>query len=1281
MDEYEATLEPAFVGDPGSWRDDGSAGPDLALVTITDEKWSVDMPRLGLGRLDRDHRAGLVDRVRAIGYPGFSDKKLASDKDPGTVRIQVPCTGQILLSHREDGLLDVQVTISPPRPAGTAKEFSQWAGMSGAPVLAAGWLVGVVSEHAPRMGDSSVAMVPVTALEPDPDHPLWGRGVAAPAAWWQRLGVRGLNDLEGLPRVNEAPYRATLREIGNALHARMPQLLGRENELDEIAAFATGHESYRWLVAGAFSGKSALVYEAVTAGLPDDVDTVCYFLSQTSPGADGAHFYTAVIPQLALLLEEPEYPADDPFRFLNLWERAADQARRRGRHLLLAVDGLDEDPHTPVAPLLPRTAMPNAHVLVTSRREAEGAIRATLDGVTPGPPLAECQTEPLDRFPDADAMENRARAEIRNLVNGGPLDREILGLLTAGGGMLTIRDLTELHHRGEHPVGDDWDIKVVLREKAARSFEAVGPGDSARYRFAHTSLLKQALAHEALKRPQYRQRIHDWADTLRHEGWPDPQPGGGGTPRYFLDTYPATLNDDPQRLAALTSDIAWIGTSVRALGVDHTIATLTEAAKGTGDPAIADLLALLAAQAPSLRPPHPVHLPGQLLRHLSLQAMQYGMDDLADRIRAHQEALTEPGPVPIWTTIRTTRPVFELGFHRGVRALAVVDGQRIVSGGQDGLVVEWDLARPGEPVVLTSYGSPITILAVFADGRVVSGLADGRVCVWEPGSAGDPHELYRHDDTVSALALLRDGRVVSGGDDEQLVVSDPSSESHTTLGRHFVTVASVVALGAGTVVSGGGGDDERLYLWDVNARKVRAWSGIGGGTVSIAALPNAAVVVAGLSGNLMLWKPGESISDLGRHAGGVHSVTALPDGSIVSGGRDGRVLLWRTDAPGQPRLLGEHPVDVLSVAALSDRRVVSAGVDGSLKVWDLLHAGAPEPSQSGGAWGLHILSDGRIISRDSQGQGLSVWQPGASTNPTRFALNAFVRSTVVVPGGRILAACESDRLVLLDPDSPNEVVEVGKHGDPVLGLAVLQDGRVVSHDNNGTLRLWNPDRIGEMTELNTPGTLGASFVAPLRDGRVVVSTFGDQLWLLDPTAPGNSTRMRGEFSSVSSLIELRSKRIVTGHSDGSLLLWDLTSRRILVKLGCLDKSIHSKIMPNRTIIFNHDVQFIGGLPDDRVVSGGFDGRVIVWDPNKPGSGVELGRHDEPIHSMAVLSNGRIVTGAYDDIIKVWDPEASPDKMMTEIAFPGKELVASPHDLPEVYVASGGPNGLALWRFR
>jgi len=593
----EAMLDPAFVGTVTG------PGPDLALVEITDA--SINVPAMGLAAVDRDSSAGdRVERCHLIGYPAFMEEDRAGG---GQVRETIDASGFVpVLSRLTGGLLSVQVSQRPRPlpPQGTTLGQSEWSGMSGAPVVADGFLLGVVSEHAPREGSSSITATPLTALEAHPTHPRWGPGVANPGAWWARLGVPGAHALRRLPaRRAEPAYWATVREI----RRRTSQLLGRKRELAEFAAFAAGAAGYRWLTGGPWTGKTALVAEAVTTALPPSVDVIAYFLSRREADADSNRFLAAVVPQLAYLLnEDPPVPDVDQFR--SLWERAINRAEATGRHLLLVADGLDEDRRPggipSVASLLPAHVGTHAHVLVTSRLKPDVPV---------GHPLETISPVPLEPFPGAEHLAALARQEIDDLLHGEDQDlaAEVLGVLTAASGALTIDDLATLT-ADLKSVTPAWARQVdrIITNKAARSLQPVGD----RYQFAHGSLLEQAQTAESLRplrHPDYRRRIHRWADTWRAAGWPALAGEEGMTPRYLLDEYPATLADQPKRLGALLNDGHWVAAVRHNVGVDRLAADLL-----TGlDMGIPDVELSASPAAESLNIPLP-YLYERIMRHI-----------------------------------------------------------------------------------------------------------------------------------------------------------------------------------------------------------------------------------------------------------------------------------------------------------------------------------------------------------------------------------------------------------------------------------------------------------------------------------------------------------------------------------------------------------------------------------------------------------------------------------------------------------------------------------------
>ena len=81
--------------------------------------------------------------------------------------------------------------------------------------------------------------------------------------------------------------------------------------------------------------------------------------------------------------------------------------------------------------------------------------------------------------------------------------------------------------------------------------------------------------------------------------------------------------------------------------------------------------------------------------------------------------------------------------------------------------------------------------------------------------------------------------------------------------------------------------------------------------------------------------------------------------------------------------------------------------------------------------------------------------------------------------------------------------------------------------------------------------------------------------------------------------------------------------------------------PPRLELGRHDggVRAVAVLPDGRVVTGGTDQRVLVWDPAEPsGIPAELGRsRGGLVRAVAALADGRIVTGGGDRRVLVWDP--------------------------------------------
>lgn len=330
------------------------------------------------------------------------------------------------------------------------------------------------------------------------------------------------------------------------------QLLGRETELDELVQFCVGEAPYLWWQAWHWAGKSALL-SWFALHPPVGVNVVSFFITKRYVGqSDSEAFTEAVLVQLAALCGEHAGPllqtrarAGHLLRLLN---SAAEQARADGRRLLLVVDGLDEDTSAgsgkpSVASLLPRRPPPEVRVLVASRPQPD-----LPDDVPVNHPLREMnQRRELTPSPYAQNVEHAAKHELKGLLAGPPLHRDVLGIITASGGGLTLTDLEQL--TGEPP----FELEPLLfgRSMRSRAPAWVLTREAERvYLFAHDTLRVTAVQQYGASLAGYRDRLHTWADGYRAHGWPR------DTPMYLLRGYTEVLTTvgDTARLFALATD-------------------------------------------------------------------------------------------------------------------------------------------------------------------------------------------------------------------------------------------------------------------------------------------------------------------------------------------------------------------------------------------------------------------------------------------------------------------------------------------------------------------------------------------------------------------------------------------------------------------------------------------------------------------------------------------------------------------------------------------------------
>jgi WD40 repeat protein len=552
--------------------------------------------------------------------------------------------------------------------------------------------------------------------------------------------------------------------------------------------------------------------------------------------------------------------------------------------------------------------------------------------------------------------------------------------------------------------------------------------------------------------------------------------------------------------------------------------------------------------------------------------------------------------VRLWTAA-TGAYVATLQHGRTVYALAMLPDGRLVSGGYGGGIRLWDLST--RTCTRWDVGDAVWSLAVLEGGRLASGCHEGAVHLWNTATGAREATLVGHISYVNALAALPRGLLASGsGDTTVRVWSVAARACVAVLQGHTTWVYGLAALPDGRLASGSMGDYGVICVWDLvhfSAGAPATAAGTTGppcptcGQRTLGPLPNS-------YGTHLCFLCRHLIDAAARPAGALQVAAAAP--AAVGGGGGGAVAAVAAGGGGGAgeaaaaaggAVAGPHPQHCVArlkhgesttgLAVLDTGLLVSGGYNNTtLRLWNATTGESVGSMEGGRGARIAALPGGRFAIAGYKDSSASVWDAASRARVCEFRGHTGDANCVAaLPGGLVATGSSHDDTVRLWNAATGAHVASLKHGGSVFALAVLPDGRLVSSEIGGDMRLWD---IATRTCTAEWKVYDLALSLAALEGGLLASGCSCAVHLWNTASGTREATLGGHSGAVYSLAALPRGLLASG-GDTTVRVWSVAARACVAVLQG-----HARI-----------VNELAALPDGRLASGsiGDDGVICVWD--------------------------------------------------------------------------------------
>jgi WD40 repeat protein/beta-lactamase regulating signal transducer with metallopeptidase domain len=247
----------------------------------------------------------------------------------------------------------------------------------------------------------------------------------------------------------------------------------------------------------------------------------------------------------------------------------------------------------------------------------------------------------------------------------------------------------------------------------------------------------------------------------------------------------------------------------------------------------------------------------------------------------------------------------------------------------------------------------------------------------------------------------------------------------------------------------------------------------------------------------------------------------------------------------------------------------------------------------------------------------------------------FVHDVAFSPDGRLLAATDSETLVLWDPDTGEEQQRlVGRTPDGrrlayLAGVAFSPDGRTVASGSvDGAIYFWDVASGRQLRLLRIDSWVTRLAFSP--DGRLLAVGHTEDAAVWDLTADKLLHRLthapgfRRQYSTdpVTVVFARDGRTLFVGHPDGTLCSWEVSTGKLLRKLQAHDVAVQS-------LALSKDSKYLA--------TGSRDKAVRLWEAETGRLRHTIQAHEHYVQAVAFHPDGKtLASGGLDGKVKYWD---------------------------------------------